>query len=387
MNKFVQLALITSSFFIFSSPAYALQMVYPFFPSPSPTPYQEIIPPSYTTYTTPSSQIIEYPIGTSIPSPTFSPFPTPWANPPQQTYVDPYPSTPPPSPYPIPQPEFISPTPPDMIPMNPMISKISPNKANQGDRVTLTGLNFSSDAQIYVNNIPMPKYSYIFSDDNQKLSFILDTEIQFEINKTYDVYVSNEGGSSNKVALIVTSPVKLEKITPGFGSFRQITQASGKGFGSSTGSLVFIYKGVWVAAPVLSWNDSQILFRVPAVSGFKTYQIQVNMGKQPKGKIAYVSNTMQFDVHEGQPFIQSILPKSAKSGQIVTMTGLEFGNKPGKVELISGAKKGTSATVISWTEDKIQFVIPRLIANTEYQVQVTTRDGRPSSTVYYKIGK
>lgn len=271
----------------------------------------------------------------------------------------------------------------------PTISKISSSKAHQGARVALTGLNFSDTTKVYVGDALMPEQFYTLSEDGLSLSFILSTETPFKINQKYEVYVSNENGQSNKTFLTVTSPAVLRTSNPTSANFGQIMLLTGSGFGYSTGSVVFIspngsYAG---GAPILSWKDKSIVLRIPAVAGNTPYQLQVNMGNQPEGKIAHISNTIPFTVQAGQPYVASIAPSNAKPGKMVTIEGTELGTKPGRVKFITSAKKIIPATIYFWSETKVQFTIPKITSNLDYAVQIVTADGRESSVTFYHVGK
>ena len=71
---------------------------------------------------------------------------------------------------------------------------------------------------------------------------------------------------------------------------------------------------------------------------------------------------------------------TANVGTNLTLSGVGFGAKKGKV--IVGAKK---ATVVTWTDTAITFVVPKTIPNGAVVVDVTTGGGTDSISAYLTV--
>lgn len=181
------------------------------------------------------------------------------------------------------------------------------------------------------------------------------------------------------------SSVKLESITPSSAINNQSIVLRGYGFGPKPGYVIFYNSsGMASGSPSIdSWTDNEIHTKVYFVRGGQFY-LAVRTAGGPE------SNKVAFTVSAGQPYISSInpYPNVSKSTQI-TISGAEFGSS-GSVDLYSAADyeanilKG-QATINSWTDTEIKFMVPSSLDTKEYGLQIKTSDGRTSSYKYITV--
>ena len=177
----------------------------------------------------------------------------------------------------------------------------------------------------------------------------------------------------------------IESITPSEGSWQEVITIKGKNFGTSQGSVSWYNQNNQVSAgsPIESWSDTEIKAKIAGAASNYEFQLTISKsdGKQ--------SNRLSFKVVQGQPFIETISPQSAKPGDTVTITGGRFGTGKGKVEFYAQYPTiAGTADVISWSETSIQIKIPNTLEqNKEYAIAVIAQTANASSSVkFYTTG-
>ncbi len=250
----------------------------------------------------------------------------------------------------------------------PVINSLTPTSGPVRTSVAIDGSNFGTwqeGCSIYFGStaITLPAWA--------------DTQITFIVpdgaSGTVDVAVKTLSGTSNAKSFTVTetppAPVisTISPVSAGVGAEVTIT---GSNFGASRGdskvSLVWwIFPTDLAAGDYVTWSDSQIKFKVPAVSA-TSYSIVVTVGGQQ-------SNSVAFDLVEvpTAPSIDSISPASGAAGTPVTTTGSGFGSSQGSSTLKFGS---TDVTPASWSNTQITCNVPSM-ATGAVQVSVTTSLG------------
>lgn len=181
----------------------------------------------------------------------------------------------------------------------------------------------------------------------------------------------------------ISLSVKLESITPSSAANNQSITLKGTGFGNSQGNVIFYNsQGMVSGSPAIdSWNDTEIHTKVYFVKGGQ-FSLAV---RKPNGE---ESNRVAFVVTAGQPYVGTINganigPHVLKRNSQVTISGTEFGLSGS----ITFEKSGSSitASVNSWSDTQIIFIVPAQTVNTSYDVYIKTSDGRSSSSKYVTI--
>lgn len=121
-------------------------------------------------------------------------------------------------------------------------------------------------------------------------------------------------------------------------------------------------------------NNYNIQFQVKP--DMKSGQLKIKVGKK-------FSNELQFDIVE-QLVIDSITPKFASHGEIITIHGKNFGTAQNK-SFISMQRKISVANTISWNNNEISFEIPGDAISGN--IAVILDSTLPSNNYYYAINQ
>ncbi len=163
-----------------------------------------------------------------------------------------------------------------------------------------------------------------------------------------------------------------------FGQYINYTIA-GDRFGSTQGTITIyenngniIHNGM-----IYEWQNNSIKVNIVGGSG-TGYSIMVTTydGKQ--------SNKFSFSQPLGQPYFtpDSISPKNAKPGEIVTISGDRFDSGNGKVTF-----DGAEGSITSWSNSEIKVTIPNSLSpGKEVAMQIISSKGQQSSIHYYTLG-
>ncbi len=160
---------------------------------------------------------------------------------------------------------------------------------------------------------------------------------------------------------------------------------TGSGFGTTQGSVRLSHatgrteKSGNTALKILEWTDASILCSIPKALPPGPYTVTVDPSK---GSPITLEDNFVIEA----PQIESVAPAMGSAGDEVTITGLFFGTKKGKVAINATNNNKTSCTVLTWTmdpptgESEIRFEVPKGISPGSYQLKVSNGVGASSTT-------
>lgn len=179
----------------------------------------------------------------------------------------------------------------------------------------------------------------------------------------------------------VSTAVEIEDVQPASANFMQEFIITGFNFGTNPGSVSFRYYNQGYSsggAPIVSWSDSEIKAKVPAVKK-GSYRIRVITSDDKK------SNEIKFVVKNGQPIINSTSIRLLNGEYELIFEGSEFGGKRGSVDIYAGQDLAAQGIIKYWSSSRVRFELPDL-PNQEYGFQISTSDGRKSSLKFFTVG-
>jgi len=165
-------------------------------------------------------------------------------------------------------------------------------------------------------------------------------------------------------------------VNPSEGTLGTVITISGAGYGTKKGKVLLGS----VALKILSWSEDSILAKLLKALSPGIYDITVQP-KEPKGAAAIVYND-GFTVKA--PEIDLVEPASGSAGDEITINGLFFGTKKGKVTL-----GGKTCKVLSWTmdpttgESEIEFLVPKRLTPGVNELKII--NGVGSDTVNFTV--
>lgn len=190
---------------------------------------------------------------------------------------------------------------------------------------------------------------------------------------------------------VYSSRVKLESVFPNSASSGEEIKLLGSGFGTITGK-VYLYNQILGPSTIFAdvtpnrWTDTEIKITVPPAVGGQTINAEVIH------KDGTRSNKAQFQIKGGQPRIDIISPANSQPLQEITISGKEFGNNSGSVNIHKTDNGDISSPfaqcqIVSWGDTSIRCKLPSTVNNgTEYGIEIISSDNRRSSFKYYKVG-
>lgn len=241
----------------------------------------------------------------------------------------------------------------------PQITSVDPNYNLTNTTITITGSYFgynqtNSSITFYNNQTA----SIIVSWSNTQIICYIPVNTQ-----TGPLTVTTPGGTSNSITYII--PPHITNLNPHYGVESSYITVEGTNFGTNQGTSTVKFYNDKTAA-ISSWNDTQIICSVP--TGAETGNLVVTT-------IGGYSNSYYFTVSSTTPIpkITNISPTNGKIGDVVTITGENFGfNSAGVYTSVSqNVKFGNiiCADIISWSITTIKCKIPSVtIGNTDITV-------------------
>lgn len=189
----------------------------------------------------------------------------------------------------------------------------------------------------------------------------------------------------------VNSRVKLSSASPAGGNSGEEIKLLGTGFGTITGKVYFFNQIMGPTTPFMDvtpsrWTDTELKITIPPAVGGQNIDIEVWHKDGTK------SNRIKFTINGGQPRIDNFSPSNAQPLQSLTMSGKEFGDQAGKVNIYNLdnyelSSPNASCQINSWSNNTIKCTLPSTVNNgTEYGFMVESSDGRKSSFQFYKVG-
>lgn len=213
----------------------------------------------------------------------------------------------------------------------PTISSVSPTSGTVGTAVTIQGSLFgTAKSSVYFNGVAGTPTTWT----DQKIVVPVPSYAL-----TGNVVVDVPGAGSNGILFsVVPTITNVSEITGPVGSLVSIT---GTSFGASQGSSSVTFNGV-AATPTL-WNSTNIT--VPVPNGATTGPLIVTVA-------GYASNAEAFTVVP-PPAITGLSSNPVAAGQMIIVTGTNFGAKPGSLQFYPADPIPTS-----WTPTAISATVP-----------------------------
>jgi hypothetical protein len=165
--------------------------------------------------------------------------------------------------------------------------------------------------------------------------------------KATTMRISSDDPDESSKAITLNGRGVSFTMTPGEGTYGTQVLIEGDEFGSKKGKVLIGS----VALKVAEWGPSPIKGSLGKVMAPGAYEVTIQP-KEPKGATVLTEEDA-FTVKG--PEIDGVLPAyEGTAGETITIEGAFFGTKKGKVYLA-----GKSCKVVSWVENKIEFVVPK----------------------------
>jgi hypothetical protein len=240
--------------------------------------------------------------------------------------------------------------------VGPNIQSINPAAAGIGDSVTINGTSFGAT---------QGASSVTFSGVAATPSNWSDTSIVVPVPATTSgsVVITVNGIAGSGFSFGVAP--KITSISPSVAPAGQSVTISGTSFGEPQGASTVTFNGT--ATTPSSWSASSITAPVP--SGATSGNLVVTVG-------GLGSNGFGFTVAS---HITSVSPTSGAVGDLVTVTGTDFGATQGSSTITFN---GTNAAPTSWTNTGITVLVP---AGATSGSVVTTVAGVASNSLNFTV--
>lgn len=141
---------------------------------------------------------------------------------------------------------------------------------------------------------------------------------------------------------------QINSINPTSAKVNDIITINGKYFGSSS-TVGKVYFNSIVATDVVSWSDLKIEVKVPTNAQTGYVYVKVNNDE---------SNKVNFTLLDNKPIINSITPSTAKVGDIIKISGDNFGDNKTNGSIVFTGAVASSTDIISWNNKEIQVKVP-----------------------------
>jgi len=176
--------------------------------------------------------------------------------------------------------------------------------------------------------------------------------------------------STNPVEPVHNPPV-ITSIDPTIVFPNDIMSIRGKNFKDERGASKVYFNDLLVDY-YISWSDKEIKVVVPAITGSGKVKVVVNDTASNEFDYIYDTNPRIFSAVGAGVGVANV-------GDVVSITGVNFGNTQGTVTF-----NQTAATKInSWNDSLIKVVVPT--GATSGDLLVTTSDGKSSKPFYFTI--
>lgn len=244
------------------------------------------------------------------------------------------------------------------------IGSIAPPAGPLGTQVTVSGVGFGSTqgtSTISFNNVAATN-----------IATWTDTQIIATVPSgagTGTVKVVKGASTSNTNISFTVTSVAVTSVTPTSGEIGSQFQINGSGFGATQGTstLRFSY---YYAPTVVSWSDTQIIAKVPAVAG--PLPVLINVGSASSNMDVYFTVV--------PPTVTSVSPSSGPVSTQVQISGSAFGATQGTAMF-----NGNPASIISWSDTQIVAQVPTSAASGPVKVWVANSSYDSNTTVYFTV--
>ena len=249
--------------------------------------------------------------------------------------------------------------------LSPYLASVSPSNVKPGDRLTLTGANFRSRrGGSYVRfapNVRPASGDYVTWSDRRIVVKVPAGAQSGDVK----VAVIGAGASGTKRIVVgSSSPPRITSVSPRQVQYDQVVTVIGSNFGSSRGSsTVRVGSVVILSSSLASWSNTIIRFRVPTDMRSGNVVVRTSEG---------TSNAIRLEITS--PYLASVSPTRIKTGDRLTLTGGNFGNRrnTGYVLFTSNVRPSV-ADYVSWSNSRIVVKVPARAQSGN--VRVTTSNG------------
>jgi hypothetical protein len=239
----------------------------------------------------------------------------------------------------------------------PSVTSFSPQSGGVGTYVTILGTNFNTNSgyTIMVNNSTTSGYS----SNTTALGFNIPNGVTSDKLK---ISIVLNGTTIELPGEFTITPPEVNGLNQNSGIIGSLITVSGANLTNDTGTYASPeIKVGGISASIQSITSSEIKFYVP--QGLSTGSYNVTM----KTPIRELTITDQFTLTS--PTIDSFSPSSGVPYSYVTITGKNLGSSYYGSSVSLGANQ---ASIYSWTDTSITFVVPYYMSAGSYTITVNT---------------
>jgi len=243
----------------------------------------------------------------------------------------------------------------------PNISTVSATSGIVGSNVTITGSHFGDGTNPTVH----------FGSASISIAGTSPVTVQVPagLSGSNQIHVSNSAGNSNQETFYITP--HITSLSPSSGPAGSVLIINGTGFDTYQNPFDSSQHGTVMigttSAQVVTWVDTQIKVKVPAITGATKVALYNTWG---------ASNSVAFTV---TPKLSSMSSTSGGAGDAVTLAGSGF-SKTGKVYF------GTmSAACTSWTSGAIRVKVPAIPKGKSVAVKVVVSGASSNTRTYVRV--
>lgn len=248
-----------------------------------------------------------------------------------------------------------------------LIFSVTPPEGKVGDTISIKGEGFGNvrgqkSVKFKFGKSLLP-VDYYEATEYPKWS---DEEIKVVIPNglqpgNVKILVSVSGFLSNMADFRIIEPPSpyISNINPPYAKIGDVITIIGKYFGT-TQSSNYVSFGELIASEYLYWSDTLIIVKVP--QGAKSGPVFIVV----KGK---KSNEYYFTVLSISPTITSISPNVVNIGDIITISGSNFGSSQGTSYVSFNNINGTD--YLYWNDNQIKVKVPTGLSSGKVRVSVT----------------
>ncbi len=264
---------------------------------------------------------------------------------------------------------------PDFVRNNvyrPGLCQISPDQGQLGDKVSYQGVNLKSSVAYFgAYNSAFRGINSSFSGDNLSGQTLAPNIVPGQTTTFVERTLAGINQKSNALKFVKNQDPEMGPYISGFspssGPAGQYLTISGKGFGNMRGSRqVFIgnqeasYEFPEVCANS-TWNDNQIIVKVPNGLSAGAQQIRINLGDTViNSDLLTPNNTFRFDPTDSlKTSLCKIDPERGQVGDPVTLWGEYFGDNGTRASVVFNRGISTSSPIMKDGQaDKIITAVP-----------------------------
>jgi hypothetical protein len=242
---------------------------------------------------------------------------------------------------------------------SPQLLSVSPTRARIGDRVTLTGKNFSKDSSGNAVSVGATSAPALQATGTQLQVEVPEVAGQGFREVKVPVKVRVGDRETAAVELTVFEAPRIHGVSPDVAMPGEEVSLAGRGWGAG----VAVQFGT-VRAEVLETTPGAIRVRVPPLEGGPgtSFQVVATMGQDASNPAPFMIGRL--------PLVSHVDPASAAPGDVVTLKGRGFIAEPRDNLVRVG---GVHALLLGAAEGELKLVVPRVPAAGEAPVQVRVR--------------